>query len=58
MAKRKIKKKDILKCRGLHVAPCFHCRRQDDNAPESLIQKMNTGRNGLNTCEHYYSTMQ
>jgi hypothetical protein len=54
MGQRKTSKNNLIKCRGFNVAPCFHCKRLDATAPETLIPKMNTGRNGINYCEHFY----
>jgi len=58
MGQRKVKKKDIVKCKGFNVAPCFSCRRWSPlDAKETLIGGFSTYRS-QNVCEHYFSKMQ
>ncbi len=55
MTTRKIKKKNLLKCKGFNVAPCFTCRRWSKDETYRVIEKLTTARNGINSCEHFYS---
>jgi len=52
MGKRKTLKRDLLKCRGFNVAPCFSCKRFDKTAAEQLAGGFSTYR-GQNNCEHF-----
>ena len=48
-------KKQIKKCKGFENSRCENCKRQDDNATETLVKELIMVKTYI-VCEHYIFT--